>query len=82
VKIEVPADEILVGDFVQSNGRLRRIAAVLRRPGWAWPIAVDGTGWGMALGGEVITVSRPVRPMVRTRPVGCSSRGGRHGLAA
>ena len=54
----IPADEIRPGDVVVHGGRDHRITHVDRRPGWAWPIAVDDTGWAIALGHQVIHVHR------------------------
>jgi hypothetical protein len=45
----IPADELQPGDTVVWDGRCHTITNVDRRDGWAWPIAVDGTGWAIAL---------------------------------
>ena len=45
----IHADELKVGDVVVYGGHPHRIARIERHDGWAWPVAVDGTGWGFAL---------------------------------
>ena len=64
--ISIDASQLRPGDFVEYGGRPRRITDVLRGAGFAWPIAVDGTGWAMALGQHPITVRR--RERVRRIP--------------
>ena len=64
----IPADEIRPGDVVVDGGRDRRITHVDRRAGWAWPIAVDGTGWAIALGRQVLEVHRTTARRPRRAP--------------
>ncbi len=59
VTVRVHADEIQPGDVIEYQGRRRRITDVIRRSGWSWPIAADGTGWAMALDHQLVGVSRP-----------------------
>ena len=54
----IRADEIRPGDVVVYDGRPHRIARVDRRPGWAWSIAFDETGWAIALGRHLINLER------------------------
>jgi hypothetical protein len=54
----IHADELRPGDVVVYDGHDRRITAVDRMPGWAWPIAADGTGWAIALDHVLINVKR------------------------
>ena len=54
----IHADEIEPGDVVVYDGHLHRITCVERCPGWAWPIAADGTGWAIALGHQLVDVER------------------------
>ena len=54
----IHADEIQVGDALTWDGRLHTITRVDWRDGWAWPIAVDGTGWAIALGHHPLNVDR------------------------
>jgi hypothetical protein len=56
--IDVHADELRPGDLVDYRGRPHRITDVVRRAGWAWPIAVDGTGWAIALDHGLVNVWR------------------------
>jgi hypothetical protein len=58
VTIKVHADEIQPGDVIEYHGRWHRVTDVIRRAGWAWPIAADGTGWAIALDHHLVTVSR------------------------
>jgi hypothetical protein len=54
----IHADELRPGDIIEYGGRLRAVRHVDRRPGWAWPIASDDTGWAMALSHHVVEVIR------------------------
>jgi len=54
----IPADELQPGDVVLYGGRPHRITRVDRQAGWAWPVAVDGSGWAMALDHALIGVER------------------------
>ena len=44
----IHADEMQPGDVIVYNGHSHNITLVVRRDGWAWPVAADGTGWAMA----------------------------------
>jgi hypothetical protein len=54
----IHADELRPGDVVEYDGRRHAVCRVDRRPGWAWPIAVDDTGWAMALDHHLVDVVR------------------------
>jgi hypothetical protein len=54
----IHADELEPGDFLTWEGQRRRIVCVERRVGWSWPIALDGTGWAIALDHHLIDVDR------------------------
>ena len=54
----IHADELQPGDDLSWDGRKHTIAYVERRGGWAWPIAVDETGWAIALGHDLVVVDR------------------------
>jgi hypothetical protein len=54
----IRADELQPGDVVVYNKHNHRIIHVDRRDGWAWPIAIDDTGWAIALGHHLIDVYR------------------------
>jgi len=54
----IHADELRPGDVVACGGECHRITHVDRGAGWAFPIAGDGCGWGMALGHGLIDVLR------------------------
>ena len=54
--MKIYADELRPGDVVAHDGHTRRITDVDRRAGWAWPIAVDGSGWAIALDHRLIDV--------------------------
>ena len=56
--IRIHADELRPGDVVEYHGHAHRITEVSRHDGWAWPIAVDGTGWAMALDHCLVSVFR------------------------
>ena len=56
--ISVHADELQPGDVLEYCGRMHRITNVIRRAGWSWPIAADGTGWAIALGPTPVSVLR------------------------
>lgn len=58
MRMKVHADEIRPGDVVFYGSRPHRITDVARHAGWAWPVALDGTGWAIALDHHVISVSR------------------------
>jgi hypothetical protein len=54
----IHADELRPGDIIEYGGRLHAVRHVDRRPGWAWPIASDDTGWAMALSHHIVEVVR------------------------
>ncbi len=54
----IHADEIQRGDVLLYDGCERRIVCVDRRDGWAWPIAIDGSGWAVALDDHLVDVLR------------------------
>ena len=54
----VQADELRPGDLLDHGGRPHRITDVVRRAGWSWPIAIDGTGWAIALDHRPVSVCR------------------------
>ena len=56
--ISVRADELRAGDLLDHGGRPHRITDVVRGAGWSWPIAVDGTGWAIALDHHPVRVRR------------------------
>jgi hypothetical protein len=52
------AHDVQPGDIVDYHGHPRRVSNVERRDGWAWPVAFDDFGWGMALGDDLVLVDR------------------------
>jgi hypothetical protein len=54
----IHSNELRPGDLLDYGGRPHRITDILRRPGSSWPIAVDGTGWAIALGNGPLSVRR------------------------
>lgn len=54
----IHADELQPGDIVVWDKRYHTITNVDRRAGWAWPVAVDGTGWAIALDHYTVHVDR------------------------
>ena len=56
--ISMQADELRPGDLLDYGGRPHRITDIVRRAGWAWPIALDGTGWAIALDRQPLIVWR------------------------
>ena len=56
--ISITANQLRAGDVVDYGGRWHRVSDVVRRAGGSWPIAVDGTGWAIALGNRPVTVKR------------------------
>ena len=56
--ISIHADQLRPGDLLDYGGRPHRITDVIRRAGSSWPIAVDGTGWAIALGQSPLSVWR------------------------
>ena len=57
-RTNIHADELRAGDVLDYGGRCRRITNVVQHAGGSWPIAVDGTGWAIALGQRSVTVWR------------------------
>jgi hypothetical protein len=56
--LSVRSDHLRAGDTIVDGGRARRIVRVDHRPGWAWPIGWDDTGWANLLGSHLIQVQR------------------------
>ncbi len=56
--VNISANQLRAGDVVDYGGGWHQITDVVRRVGGSWPIAVDGTGWAIALGDRPVTVSR------------------------
>ena len=56
--ITIHADELRPGDVVDYHGQPHRVSDVVRHEGWAWPVAVGGDGWAMALGDDVVVLHR------------------------
>ena len=57
--IVIHAVDIRTGDVITDHaGRAHQIAHVDRRDGWAWPVALEGAGWAIALGDELVAVDR------------------------
>ena len=54
----IHADELRPGDTVVWDGRYHTITNLDRRDGWAWTVAVDGTGWAIALDHHPVRVDR------------------------
>ena len=54
----IHAAELKPGDLIVHDGHNHLITHVECRDGWAWPIAVDGTGWAIALGHQLMDVHR------------------------
>lgn len=56
----IHADELQAGDdVVDPSGHEHHVTHVEQRPGWAFPVAFDDTGWAMALGCRPLLVHRP-----------------------
>ena len=54
----IAAEQLRAGDIVEYGGA-RHLVAEIRCPrGAAWPMAVDGVGWAIALGGQLLRVER------------------------
>jgi hypothetical protein len=54
----IHADELQAGDLIVYGGHRHLITGVEHAAGWAWPVAVDGTGWAIALGRQLVAVER------------------------
>jgi hypothetical protein len=55
----IHADELRPGDVIAYDGLEHQITRVECHDGWAWPVAVDGSGWAIALGHQLVDVHRP-----------------------
>jgi len=54
----IASEQLRAGDIVEYGGA-RHLVAEIRRPcGAAWPTAVDGAGWAIALGAQLLVVER------------------------
>jgi len=56
--LSISANQLRAGDVVDYGGRWHRVTDVVRLVGGSWPIAVENTGWAIALGDRPITVRR------------------------
>jgi hypothetical protein len=56
--INISANQLRPGDVVSYAGHWHRVTDVVRRSGGSWPVAVDGTGWAIALGERPVSVRR------------------------
>lgn len=54
----IDARDVRAGDIVLYRGERHRVARIDHRRGWAWPVASDGFGWAMALGGSIVIAAR------------------------
>ena len=54
----ISADDVQPGDVVDYHGQPHHVTHVVRRDGWAWPVAFDDAGWAMALGHGLVAVHR------------------------
>jgi hypothetical protein len=54
----IHADELRAGDVLDYHGLRHRVARVDRQAGWSWPIAVDESGWAIALDHNIIEIER------------------------
>jgi hypothetical protein len=54
----IHADELRPGDIVAYDGEQHLITHVECAACWSWPVALDGTGWAIALGHQLIDVQR------------------------
>jgi hypothetical protein len=54
----IAANQLRPGDLVSYDGNWHRVTTVVRRPGASWPVAMDGTGWAIALGHTPMSVRR------------------------
>ena len=54
----INALQVRAGDIVDYHGEHHQVEHVEHFDGWAWPVAYDGAGWAMALGGDVVLVAR------------------------
>jgi hypothetical protein len=56
--ISISANQLRAGDVVSYGGHWHRVTNVVRRAGGSWPVAVDGTGWAIALRDRPLRVRR------------------------
>jgi hypothetical protein len=56
--INISANQLQPGDVVSYGGHWHRVTNVVRRAGASWPVAMDGTGWAIALGDRPLSVRR------------------------
>ena len=54
----IAAAQLRAGDIVEYGGARHLVAEIRRPSGGAWPVAVDGDGWAIALGGQLLLVER------------------------
>ena len=56
--INISANQLRPGDVVSYEGHWHRVTNVVRRTGGSWPVAIDDTGWAIALGERQLRVRR------------------------
>ena len=56
--INISASQLRPGDVVSYGGHWHRITNVVRHAGGSWPVAIDNTGWAIALGERQLSVRR------------------------
>ena len=56
--ISISANQLRPGDVVSYGGQWHRVTDVVWRAGASWPVALDGTGWAIALGDSPLSVRR------------------------
>lgn len=56
--VTIHTEELKPGDVVEDHGIAHRVAHIERQPGWAFPVAFDDAGWGIALGHDLVLVDR------------------------
>ena len=59
---QIHASDLHPGDVIVYGPERRQLCCVEQRPGWAWPVASDGTGWAIALGDALVEVERTRPP--------------------
>ena len=61
----IEAEQVQAGDIVEYCGE-RHLVTEIRRPrGAAWPMALDGAGWAIALGSQPLSVERQLATPLR-----------------
>ena len=50
----ISANQLRPGAVVLYHGQAHRVTRIRQNAGWSWPVAYDGTGWAMALSGDVV----------------------------